>query len=615
MYTNGGDAADSANGPAMKASPVADKATGCKLKNRTFRSVFENTGTGTILIEDDMTISLANGGFEAITGLPRSMVEDRMKLFDFVHPDDRERLRQYHLGRRLSRQVPIDYQCRITSPEYGLRHMAVRAQLISGTSRSVVSFMDITDLVCSKQALERSEQRLTALMDNLPGMAYRYVVDGQYALEFASKGCFRLTGYRQEQLTGGKGPSYADLIHSDERNTVLATVESALRVEKSFQVTYRIRTAGGDEKWVWEKGGGAYSKQGDLVAVEGFVTDFTQHKEMEQELRRREAQLRSENELLRSPEAGVLTFGDLVGKSEPMRKVYRLIQQSADMDAAVVIYGESGTGKELAARHIHRLSPRSGGRFVPVNCGAVPEAIFESEFFGYKKGAFSGAEKNTEGYLDVADGGTLFLDEVGEISLSGQVKLLRVIDGRGYTPVGGRREKHPNLRIIAATNKDLKKLVENGDMREDFFFRIHVFPITMPPLRDRKEDIPILIDWLIRSSGFPAAPPPGGDALRRLLAYDWPGNVRELQNIIHRYMSTRNLDFLSTNDRPAPAPAEDPPTPGQEAQTLRAAVHEFERRYIRRILDRHHWHRAKVAKILGVDRRTLLRKIRTLGID
>ncbi|WP_269433147.1 sigma-54 interaction domain-containing protein [Dethiosulfatarculus sandiegensis] len=291
------------------------------------------------------------------------------------------------------------------------------------------------------------------------------------------------------------------------------------------------------------------------------------------------------------------------------------MQQSADMDAAVVIYGESGTGKELAARHIHRLSPRSGGRFVPVNCGAVPEAIFESEFFGYKKGAFSGAEKNTEGYLDVADGGTLFLDEVGEISLSGQVKLLRVIDGRGYTPVGGRREKHPNLRIIAATNKDLKKLVENGDMREDFFFRIHVFPITMPPLRDRKEDIPILIDWLIRSSGFPAAPPPGGDALRRLLAYDWPGNVRELQNIIHRYMSTRNLDFLSTNDRPAPAPAEDPPTPGQEAQTLRAAVHEFERRYIRRILDRHHWHRAKVAKILGVDRRTLLRKIRTLGID
>ena len=590
-----------------------DGAGGSKLKNRTFRSVFENTGTGTILIEEDMTISLANGGFEAITGLPRTRVEDRMKLIDFVHPDDRARLMQYHQGRRRGQRIPIDYQCRITSPENGLRHMAVRAQLISGTSRSVVSFMDITDLVCSKQDLERSEQRLAALMSNLPGMAYRYWADGQYTLEFASEGCFRLTGYRPEQLTGGQGPSYADLINPDERKTVLAAVERALRGKKSFQLTYRIQTASGEEKWVWEQGRGTYSKEGELLAVEGFVTDFTQHKEMEQELRRQEARLRIENERLRSPDGG--TFGDLVGDSEPMRQVYRLIQQAAEIDVGVVIYGESGTGKELAARQIHRVSARAAGRFVPVNCGAVPEAIFESEFFGYKKGAFSGAERDTEGYLDVADGGTLFLDEVGEISLGGQVKLLRVIDGGGYTPVGGRREKHPNLRIIAATNKDLKRMVENGEMREDFFFRIHVFPITMPSLRDRKEDIPLLIDWLLRACGLVTMPPPTGAALRRLIAYDWPGNVRELQNVLHRYMSTRTLDFFNMSGAKAPMPVDDLPFTGGEAQTLREAVQQFEHRYIRRLLDQHRWHRAKVARILGVDRRTLLRKIRNLGID
>ena len=187
---------------------------------------------------------------------------------------------------------------------------------------------------------------LTALMNNLPGMAYRYRVDGQYSLEFASEGCLRLTGYRPEQLTDGQGPSYADLIHLDERETILAALARALRGKKSFQATYRIRTASGEEKWVWEQGGGTYSKEGALLSVEGFVTDFTRHKEMEQELRRREARLRNENELLRSPDAGVCAFGDLVGKSEPMRDVYRLIRQAAELD--------------VGGGHLRRIGHRKG---------------------------------------------------------------------------------------------------------------------------------------------------------------------------------------------------------------------------------------------------------------
>ena len=578
--------------------------------------MFENTGTGTILVEDDMTISMANGGFEKITGMSREAIEDRMKLTDFVHPDDRERLRKYHAARRRGERVPIDYQCRLSGSQTGLRHMAVRAQVISGTRRSVVSFMDITDLVQSKQDLERSEQRLANLLNNLPGMAYRYAADGRFGLEFASEGCFSLTGFQPSRLTGPNGPTYADLIHPEERDQVLASVRHSLDEKKPFQVTYRIQTALGKEKWVWEQGAGIFSQAGEPVAVEGFITDFSGFKEMEQELLEREELLKNENERLRSQADTVCGFGDLVGKSEPMRQVYRLIQKAAQTDAGVIIYGESGTGKELAARRIHDLSPRRNGRFVAVNCGAVPESIFESEFFGYKKGAFSGADKDSQGYLDVADKGTLFLDEVGEISPAGQVKLLRVIDGGGYKPVGGRRERHPDIRIIAATNKDLKKQVKKGDMREDFFFRIHIFPIFMPPLRDKKEDIPLLIDRLLEKSDFRHDPPPSADVLRRLLAYDWPGNVRELQNTLLRYMTTRTLDFITSETAGRePETPEHGFFPQDGDRTLRTTLHDFERRYIRRLLDKHQWHRANVAKILGIDRRTLLRKMQTLGIE
>ena len=579
-------------------------------KNRTFRSLFENTGTGTILVEEDMTVAMANACFENLSGVTRERIEGRMKLVDFIHSEDQSRLEEFHRRRRQGLKTPNDYGCRLVTPHNGERHMAVRAQLIAGTARSVMSFMDITDLVRSKEALERNERRLAKLMNNLPGMVYRYSVEERREFQFASQGCLRLTGYRPDQLTAGSGPTYADLIHPRERKEVLASIHGALSRGDAFQLTYRIRTASGVEKWVWDQGAGVLAPGGGR-AVEGFITDFTLFKQMEEEFLRREALLRSENEQLWSTAAGVYGFGDLVGKSDAMRQVYRLIEKAAEMETSVIIYGESGTGKELAARRIHNMSARNQHRFVAVNCGAIPESIFESEFFGYKKGAFSGAVKDSEGLLDVADGGTLFLDEVGEISPGGQVKLLRVIDQRGYTPVGGRREKHPDLRIIAATNRNLKQRVQAGEMREDFFFRIHIFPIQMPPLRARKEDIPLLIDRIMENCPHDKVPPPTGPVLQRLMAYDWPGNVRELQNTIQRYISTGRLDFFTAEPMQAPNPllrGDTPPLP------LRESIHEFEKSYIRDLLVRHQWHRTRVAKILGIDRRTLLRKIRTLDI-
>jgi len=191
-------------------------------------------------------------------------------------------------------------------------------------------------------------------------------------------------------------------------------------------------------------------------------------------------------------------FGQIIGKGPAMQKVYKLISKAAASDVNVVVYGESGTGKELVARAIHDMSDRRDRAFVPVNCRAIPHTLIESELFGYKKGAFTGANMDKHGYLDLAEGGTLFLDEVGELGVNMQVKLLRAIDGGGYFPVGSNKTKNSDFRIIAATNRNLRDQVNRGVIREEFFYRIHVIPITLPPLRDRKEDIPLLIDHFLQ---------------------------------------------------------------------------------------------------------------------
>jgi len=178
--------------------------------------------------------------------------------------------------------------------------------------------------------------------------------------------------------------------------------------------------------------------------------------------------------------------------------LYELILKAAVTDANVIVYGESGTGKEMVAGAIHEMSDRKGKKFVPVHCGAIPENLMESEFFGYKKGAFTGANADKSGYFDIADGGTLFLDEMGEISLNMQVKLLRVLESKEYTPVGANQVKHSDVRIIAATNRNLREQIDKGLMREDFFYRIHILPINLPSLRKRREDIPLLVDYFIK---------------------------------------------------------------------------------------------------------------------
>ena len=308
-------------------------------------------------------------------------------------------------------------------------------------------------------------------------------------------------------------------------------------------------------------------------------------------------------------------LGGIVGKSPAMQRVYEEILNAAASDANVILYGEPGTGKELAAQAIHDLSNRRGSRFVPVHCGAIPENLFESEFFGYVKGAFSGATADRQGYIAYADGGTLFLDEIGEIRPHMQVKLLRVIEGGGYTPVGGNQVRKTNLRIIGATNRDLKEHLRKRLLREDFYFRVHILPVHLPPLRDRKEDLPLLIDHFLRIHGRKRnLPPITVKEMQRLYDHDWPGNVRELQSVIIRYCAMKGIDLSASEPSRLmpPDPAED--GDALAASTLRELVEGYEKRVIARTLARHRWHRTLVARLLGVDRKTLFTKMHRHGL-
>jgi len=286
--------------------------------------------------------------------------------------------------------------------------------------------------------------------------------------------------------------------------------------------------------------------------------------------------LRRQNVALRRDAATRNSLDNIIGTSAAMQKLKETIRAVASTQSTVVVHGESGTGKELVARALHSCSPRAAAPFVPVNCGAFPETLLESELFGYVKGAFTGATQNSRGLFEVADAGTIFLDEVSEMSLAMQVKLLRALQERTIRPVGGTEEVAVDVRVIAATNKDLEKLVASGSFREDLFYRLSVIPVQVPALRERREDIPLLANHFLKKY----APAAGKSILRvaeaaldALRLYDWPGNVRELENTIERAVALETTDELHIDvpaERRARAAAALEPAGG--ATTLPSAI-------------------------------------------
>ena len=310
------------------------------------------------------------------------------------------------------------------------------------------------------------------------------------------------------------------------------------------------------------------------------------------------------------------TFADIIGRSRAMQSVFEILPQIADSDSTVLIEGASGTGKELVARAVHNLSPRKRKPFVAVNCGALPDTLLESELFGYKAGAFTDARKDKLGRFALADGGAILLDEIGDISPALQVKLLRVLQERVYEPLGSVESVSVDVRVIAATNRDLSELVAAGQFREDLFYRINVIRLALPLLRDRREDIPLLVEQFVDTFNRLQSKDISGvseQVMAVLMEHDYPGNVRELQNIIeHAFVLCRG-GLIELSHLPVSLRGEARPQPltGAEGCDLRS----LEAMHIADAVRRHGGNRTAAAKTLGINPSTLFRKIKSLGID
>jgi DNA-binding NtrC family response regulator len=334
--------------------------------------------------------------------------------------------------------------------------------------------------------------------------------------------------------------------------------------------------------------------------------------------------LKEENSRLKKELQKKYRFNNIVGTSKAMRKVFDLIEKVADTDGTVLISGASGTGKELIASAIHYNSSRGDKPMVVINCGAIPEELLESELFGHEKGAFTGAYKNRTGRFEMANGGTFFLDEIGEMSPSLQVKLLRVLQEQKFEKVGGTKTVHVDVRIIAATNKNLTISINKGKFREDLYYRLNVIPIKVPPLKQRKSDIPLLIDYFMkkfRSEKQNLIKEFSNEALEDMMGFDWPGNVREVENVIKRLTILCDNEIVQVDDLPEHIQRKTRSLEPDEEDVLdkdlnlNEAVKDYEKRLILDALEKSNWVKTKAAKLLNINRTTLVEKIKKQNLD
>ena len=584
--------------------------------------LLDNIQTQVWYLTDRHTYGAVNKARAEFLGLAKKDLE-RKALADLLQRDEA------HICIEGNREV-FERKQQVHSEEWALNGMGQKRLLsVTKTPRLdsqdsveyvVCSAEDITDYKNAVDALRRNKERLSLALEATQHAIWDWNL--QTRKTYFSPRCYAMLG-QKEREEATEWEAWQRWIKPVDRPAWTEAIEDCLRGKNSdFKAEYRIQTRGGQWLWVLSRGKVVERNgHGDPIRIIGTHVDITERKHNEEALRLSEAHLRDENLRLKSTLKGATQFGSIIGKSEVMREVYELILKAAGSDANVIIYGESGTGKELVAQTIHQMSQRSQANFVPVNCGAIPQNLLESEFFGYRKGAFTGAQTDKPGYIESANQGTLFLDEVGELDLNMQVKLLRVIDGGGFMPIGSRRIINPDVRFIAATNRDMKKLVSAGQFRDDFFYRIHIIPIHLPPLKERKEDISLLVRHFLEhfsdDNEVIAIPE---EIMKAMQHYDWPGNVRELQNTIHRFVTLKEIDFLNSHATSTAAIEFDPPSSGLTLdgdgdEPLKIATDRFEKNYIQHILQKHHWRRQQAAAKLGISRRTLYRKMKSLELE
>lgn len=567
------------------------------------RAIVENTGTGTIILEKDMMISMANDRWRQLTGFTVAETVGNLRLTDVIVAPDIERIRRMGPAGGITDRHEGHGECECTLVDkFGNeKSTLVMVGLLPGTDKKVASFTDMTSYKNALDALHESQSRLSDILDASDG--FIFTVDKNFRMEFMNRALIAYAGY------DAMGERCCDIAL---KLGMPCDVCPQKEVFRGHTVKLEHRKAG-DGRWYHSIHSPIFADNGIVVKRQVMVLDITERKIAEETLKKREKHLRKENIRLKNSISERYRFGGIIGKSRLMQEVYRLILRAAASDANVIIYGESGTGKELVAKAIHENSDRNQKEMVCVNCGAIPDNLLEAEFFGYRKGSFTGATGNKNGYLAIADGGVLFMDELGELPPNMQVKLLRAIEGGGFTPIGANMAMTADIRIVAATNRDISALVKKGLFREDFYYRVHVIPIDLPPLRKRKEDIPLLIDhFLSEHRGRQPLPAIPGSVIDSMLNYDWPGNVRELQNTLYRYITLGRLDFMG--EKKAGLDAREAAAAKEQGGGLQHIMKNVEKEVIMSTLEQTQWHRTRAALALQINRKTLFKKMKALGI-
>jgi formate hydrogenlyase transcriptional activator len=465
----------------------------------------------------------------------------------------------------------------------------------------------------SEESLRESEARLNLAATSAD--AGLWVLEIATGHIWATEKTRELYGFDPDQELNFEG--FILIVDSGDRERIRQQVEQAMRTRIDFQEEYRIVHLDGTIRWMAARGRPYYNQAGEPERLMGVSIDISERKKMEEQLQQRlhdieqlKQQLEKENVYLREEIELQSLHEEIVGRSQAMKRILAQVEQVARTDATVLIEGETGTGKELLARTVHRLSARKDRPLVTVNCAALPPTLIESELFGREKGAYTGALTRMTGRFEVADGATLFLDEIGELPLDVQAKLLRVLEQGRFERLGSTRPLQVNVRIIAASNRDLARNVEEGKFRKDLYYRLNVFPIAVPPLRERPEDIPLLVWAFVRQyekkmgKRIEHIPRKSMETLQR---YPWPGNARELRNAVEHAMIVSSGKTLAVSV-PRKASAEIP---------ANLSLEDAERRHILGVLQKSGWRlsgRGGAAGILGLKRTTLQSKMKKLGI-
>lgn len=474
---------------------------------------------------------------------------------------------------------------------------------------------DITERKRSQDRLQESQRQLLTLINNLAGCVYRCKPDLQY--EFITEWSEKITGYPTSESKNNKK---FFVIHPDDAARVRDKFWKSVHSQTNDHIQYRIITKTGETKWVIDRFEGVFSDKGELIAIEGFFSDIDHQVQSELKLKSAldevetlKKQLEDENVYLRQEIKKAHNVENIIYQSELVKQVLKKVQQVAVTPATVLIMGETGTGKELIARSVHNLSNRKPFPLVTVNCAALPANLIESELFGHEKGAFTGAVAKKIGRFELANKGTLFLDEIGELPLDLQAKLLRVLQEGEFERLGSTQTIKVDVRVIAATNRDLKEEAKKKTFREDLYYRLNVFPIHIPALRERSEDIPLLVNHFMYKYGAQIGKKVtkvSRHLMEKLKSYNWPGNIRELENVVERAVIISPGTNLELGDW-------QPKNENLSRSGDFSTYHEHERQYIMDILNSTHWRirgEKGAAKIMDLKPTTLESKMKKLGI-